>query len=156
MVDITSISAVVAATGVIVGVVFAILELRNLVKMRQTDLTIRLFSTFGSKEFGEAWENIRRKFKYTDYNEYKKKYGLVAFNQIATYFEEVGFLLGRNLIDASYVYDFFSGDVQLMWETLEPLVQSGRKESNRPQMFRWFEYLYNEMKNREQQLAKIQ
>ncbi len=42
MLDIASISAVVAAGGVIVGVVFAVLELRNLVKTRQTDLALRL------------------------------------------------------------------------------------------------------------------
>ncbi len=38
MLDIPSISAVVAATGVIVGVILTIVKLRNLVKQRQTDL----------------------------------------------------------------------------------------------------------------------
>jgi len=37
MLDIPSISAIVAAVGVIVGFVFTVLELRNLVKARQTD-----------------------------------------------------------------------------------------------------------------------
>jgi len=54
MVDIPSISAIIAGTSVIVGVVFAVLQLRNLVKMRQTDLVIRLYSTSTSKEFQEA------------------------------------------------------------------------------------------------------
>ena len=49
--DVASVSAVVAAGGVIVGVIFAVLELRNLVKTRQTDLALRLYSQFGSKEF---------------------------------------------------------------------------------------------------------
>jgi hypothetical protein len=40
MVDLTSISAILAAIGVLVGVVFAILELRNLVKTGRTDLVI--------------------------------------------------------------------------------------------------------------------
>ena len=40
--DIASISAAVAAVGVIVGVIFAVLELRNLVRTRQTDLILRV------------------------------------------------------------------------------------------------------------------
>jgi len=54
--DIASISAVVAAGGVIVGVVFTVLELRNLIKQRQTDLVIRLYSTMGSSSLQEVWE----------------------------------------------------------------------------------------------------
>ena len=58
MLDIPSISAVVAGIGVIVGVVFAILQLRDLVKTRQTDLFMRLYSTFGSMHAriaGDSW-----------------------------------------------------------------------------------------------------
>lgn len=38
MLDIPSILAIVAAVGVLIGVVLAVLELRNLVRQRQTDL----------------------------------------------------------------------------------------------------------------------
>jgi len=48
MLDIPSISVMVAAAGVIVGVVFTVLELRNLIKQRQTDLVTRLYSIMGS------------------------------------------------------------------------------------------------------------
>ena len=48
MLDIPSVSAVVAVTGVIVGVVFAIQQLRDLAKTIQTDLFMMLYSTIGS------------------------------------------------------------------------------------------------------------
>jgi hypothetical protein len=56
--DIPSISAMLAAIGVLVGVVFAILELRNLVRIRHTDLLLGLYSTYDSLEFLEAWQKI--------------------------------------------------------------------------------------------------
>ncbi|NIO38532.1 hypothetical protein GTO27_12670, partial [Candidatus Bathyarchaeota archaeon] len=56
MLDIPSISALVAVAGVIVGVILTVVELRNLVKQRQTDLVVRLYSTYGSKESQEAWK----------------------------------------------------------------------------------------------------
>ena len=51
MLDIPSITAVVAAVGVTLGVTLAYLEVRTLVKQRQTDLVIRLYSTFGNRDF---------------------------------------------------------------------------------------------------------
>ncbi len=72
MVDVESVSAVVAAVGVIVCVVFAILELRNLIKQRQTDLVIRLYSTMGSSSFQEVWEKTRDR-EYENLKSYEKR-----------------------------------------------------------------------------------
>jgi len=58
MVDLTSISAILAAIGVFVGVVFAVLQLRDLVKTRQTDLVIRLYSNWSDEEFIEAYHRV--------------------------------------------------------------------------------------------------
>jgi len=162
MLDIPSISATVAALGVIVGVVFAMLQLRDLVKTRQTDLVMRLYSTFGSREFQEAWvETLRMEFK--DYHEYLKKYGAASekptytsVNMVASFFEGMGILLRRKLIDITLVDDLQSTDIILTWHKMKPIVEGWRKHFNRPQMSEWFEYLYNEMQKREQQLAKIQ
>ena len=81
MLDISSISAIAAAVGVIIGVVFATLQLRDVVKTRQTDLVMRLDSTFGTKEFQEAWvETLRMEFN--DYKDYLKKYGTLLENPL--------------------------------------------------------------------------
>jgi hypothetical protein len=43
MLHIPSISAMIAVAGVIIGVTLTTIELRNLVKQRQTDFVIRLY-----------------------------------------------------------------------------------------------------------------
>jgi hypothetical protein len=58
MLDIPFISGIMAVAGVIVGVVFTVLELRNLVKQRQTDVVIRLSSFLDDKEIAEALTTI--------------------------------------------------------------------------------------------------
>ena len=75
MVDLTSVSALLAAIGVTVGVIFAIVQLRDLVRTRQTDLAMRLYQHFGTKEFVNAWWQVSTR-EEKDYNEYVKKYGL--------------------------------------------------------------------------------
>ena len=51
MLDIPSISSAVAAFGVIVGVILAVLELRNITKTRQMELIMNYMSRFGTREF---------------------------------------------------------------------------------------------------------
>ena len=155
MLDIPSISAVVAATGVLVGVVFTAMELRNLVKTRQTDLVIGLYSTMGSKEMLETWEKIKTR-EYKDFNAYIKEYGLSEVHEVGVFYEGIGVLLRRELIDISLVDDLFSIPIKSVWEKLKPIVEWQRKQSGRPQYYEWFEYLYNEMQKREQRLPQTQ
>jgi hypothetical protein len=58
IIDLQTVSIVIATASVVVGVVFAILQLRDLVKTRQTDLIMRLCSRFGSEEFQKTWEEV--------------------------------------------------------------------------------------------------
>lgn len=123
MVDISTITVVyytLAATSVVIGVIFAVLQLRNLVKARQTDLVIRLYSTFGSKEFREASWNIQR-LKLKDYDNYVKKYGWSEIIQVGTLFEGIGVLLHRKLIDIGLVDDPFSEPIRGLWKKMNPL-----------------------------------
>ena len=143
----------VAAAGVLIAVIYYILDIRNQAKLRKTDLVMRLYSAFGSSEFVEAWE-IMRKREFTDYETYDKKYGLSAYMQVSTLLEEVGILLGRRLIDNDLVDDLFSVPVRLAWERMKALIQEDRKQTNEPRTWEWFEYLYNEMKKREQRDVK--
>ncbi len=151
MLDIPSISTIIAAIGVIIGVVLTVLEIRNLVDTRQTDLVIRLYSTYGSQEIQDAWEKTQAR-EYKDFSSYRKEYGLREVNEIGWFFEGVGVLLHKKHIDIALVDDLFSSPVKLAWEKIKPIAEGQRKQTNRPQIWEWFEYLYNEMQKREQQL----
>ena len=155
MLDIPSISAIVAALGVLVGVVLTVLEVKNLVETRQTDLVIRLYSTFGSKELQEAWEKTQSR-EYKDFSAYTREYGLLEVNEVGWFFEGVGVLLHRKHINIGLVDDLFSSPVKRAWERLKPIAEGERNQTQRPQIWEWFEYLYNEMQKREQKLAKAQ
>ena len=154
MLDIPSISAVVAAVGVLIGVVFTVLQLQDLVKTRQTDLVIRLYSTMGSREFQEAWDRFM-KGEYKDLDDFDRKYSVEGY-EIGIFFEGIGVLLHRKLIDIGLVDDLFSSLVKMTWEKMKPLAEATRKKLNLPQMGEWFEYLYNELQRREQRLQQIQ
>ena len=158
MVDVTEISAIVAAAGVLVGVAYYILDMRNQARTRQTDMVLRLYSTFSSEEFQITLAQIDNlKFQNTD--DFLQKYGSKVnaevwgkWQSVAAFFEQVGVLLHRKLINISLVDDLLTTDVKQQWERMAHVILDIRKRLDSPQIWEWFEYLYNEMKKREQKL----
>ena len=166
VVDITEISAMVAAAGVMIGVVYYILDMRHQSKVRETDLVMRLYSEYGSKEYVEAYPYFfLPTFEFKDYEDFKNKYmesskwwgtpAYVSYMMYCYFFERVGILLHRKLIDIKLVDDLFSIAIKSNWEKVKPIVEGRRKEFNIPAYWEYFEYLYNEMKKREQKLADL-
>jgi hypothetical protein len=153
IVDLTEISVIIATAGVLVGVVYYILAIRNQAQTKQTDLVMRLYATFSTSEFQDAWTKIRKsapKADIADIDEFDEKVGLREFNQVCLFFEGIGILLQRKLVDARMVEDLFGGSVDRAWGYVRKAVCRGRQQMNDPTIYYYFEYLYNEMKKREQ------
>jgi hypothetical protein len=161
MVDITEISAVVAAVGVLIGVVYYVLDMRHQRQERQTDLLVRVvpWINIGSNQLQAA---IMRTLKteYKDYEDFVKRYGEVhsekpeqaAILALVNYFEGLGILVRRKLIDIDLVYDFWGSDINMIWDKLKPIIEGERKKWNYPTLN--CEYFYSEMKKREKKLQQ--
>jgi len=148
----------IASAGVFIAAVYYIFQLRHQVKQRQTDMVMKLYATFGSTEFQKAYRKIMD-LEFEDYSDYMKRYGenadvKAAFMTVSVFFEGIGVLVKRRLVGMDLVDDLLSSDILSTWEKTKPLTEGIRKQFVRPQSFEWFEYLYNEMKEREQQLQQ--
>ena len=149
MVDIQTVSIAIASAGVLAGVIYYILEIRHQTKIRQMDLLMRLFSTFDSNEFQEEYIKFLD-LKITDYDEYVKTYGLKGLFKIFPFFEALGIILNRRMVSLDLVEQMYSQSIQIMWEKSKPIQEGLRKKYNQPKWGEWFDYLYDEVKKREQ------
>jgi hypothetical protein len=149
MVDVTEISAIIAAAGVLIGVAYYVLDMRHQMQVRQTDIIMRMYSNFGSREFQEDWWKVMN-WEYKDFDDYGRQYGWAEVVEVGTFFEGIGILLKRKLVNIQLVDDLFTSPTKMAWEKMRPLAEDARKHWNTPDAFEWFEYLYNEMKKREQ------
>jgi hypothetical protein len=157
MVDIETVSIVIASASVVAGIVYYAFELRNQAKIRQTDLIMRLQSAWRSKELRESYRIVMG-MKFKDYNEFANQFPLWegagtpetrAVAEVGSFFDSIGILLHRKLIDIEMVDELFSFYIKAAWEKLKLGIDGRRKELD-PTLRKWFEYLYNEMKKREQ------
>ena len=71
---------------------------------------------------------------------------------VGLFFEGIGILLRRKLIDIELVDDMFTMPIKDTWLKIKDNVFESRKIRSRPTILEWFEYLYNEMEKREQKL----
>jgi hypothetical protein len=157
VVDVTEISAIIVAGGVLIGVFYYVLEMRHQEKMRKTDLVVRLYSTWVSKEFSEATLKTWN-LEFKGYDDFVKKYGpwfsdtevYAALRMVGNFFELLSILLSSDLVDVNMVANTFGIPIETTWKKIKPLVEGGRKIYG-PYLYYNFEYLYNEMKKGEQQ-----
>ena len=159
MVDIQTISIAIASASVVAGVVYYALQLRHQNRVRQTDTLMRLYSAWGSEGLQKAaWTVLELKFE--DYDDYVKKYTTsgtptnIGIFRVAWFFNGIGVLLQSKLADVKLVDKLFGYMVIWLWEIMKPIVEGERRSYNQPKSLEWFEYLYNEVKKREQKLQQ--
>ena len=72
----------------------------------------------------------------------------IAFRSVAAFFEAIGILLQKRLIDIDLVYEIFF--VSQRWEKLWPVIRDLRQELDNPGYMDKFEHLYEETQKYEQ------
>ncbi len=160
VVDIQTVSIVVASASVVVAVIYYSFQIRHQNfqieqqnKMKQTELVMKLYSQFTSMEFQKMYQEVRRQ-EAKDLRDYNEKYSWAELTAVGMFFEGIGILLKRRLIDIELVDDMFTTPIKRIWKKIENIVLEERKVTNEPEILEWFEYLYYEMKKREQRLQQ--
>jgi hypothetical protein len=167
LVDVQTVSIVIAASGLFIAAVNSILSNRRTEKTqqltletRQAQLFMQVYSRWNSRDFAKAYGRVMYVHKWEDPEDWLQKFmadkNIEAYSDhqiLSTYFEGLGVLLKQGLINISLIDDLLSDRIVFFYEYTNPLRQQGREMRNNPKLYASVEYLYNEMKKREQQQA---
>jgi len=102
----------------------------------------------------EWWQNQGEatSIDCADYDEFWEKWGKTTNpigwskqSALFAFYEGLGVLVHRKLIDPSFVDDLISGPMVRYWENLKPYLTEMRTASNNPAIAEWIEYLYNQI-----------
>jgi hypothetical protein len=152
MVDLSIIRDLVAIAGVIAGLTYYFLTVKNANRSRRIQLALRITSQYQDKEnsidsldlMGMQWE---------DFDDFRRKYDSTVnpFNyakraKMFYMFSETGYLLNQKLIDIETVYDITGGySPFLIWNKFEPIFLKQREFYEDPDREKWFEYMITEL-----------
>jgi hypothetical protein len=157
--DIPAISVVIASVSVIGSAIYYLLETRHERRIRQTESIIRLSPWFNldAKEIQEAIAMVCS-VEYTDYNDYLAKYAgkpeQTALKILGNFFEGIGLLVYKKLVEVDIVFNFWGDVAESIWDDNEKLIDDMRKDSGTPFAFEYWEFLVKEIKKRKIALSK--
>ena len=153
MVDIQTLSVVIAAASVVVGVITFIMNSRKEAREREDQQIIQRFQAYGL-ELAKSHIELRRA-NWDDIEDFTKKYGFTAnpefmsrYNYVFTVYNMAGISLRRGA-DPDLIFQLYrESSIINLWEKFEPLTKSWRKSTNNPLFREPFEFLYKEAKKR--------
>lgn len=123
---------------------------------------MQIYNRWNSRDLVNAYGQIRYHYQWAPSAEdWYKKYGAdvnptayADFALLGTFFEGLGILVKKELVDVDLVEDLLSQRIIWYWEqVLKPLVGGIRQTTNDPTQWDHIEYLYNEVKQRQQVTA---
>ena len=146
-----------------VGVFYHIMTLRNTRKnqeltleTRQAQLLMGLINTFNSLEFRKQWV-LTQSATWKDHEDYTSKYNayndpemLTATIMMFTFFDSVGHLVNKKLIDIELLNEPLVISIVVLWRRFESIIKGDREYFQSPTMWKDFEYIYIELNKRDQ------
>jgi hypothetical protein len=157
--DVQTVSILIASISVIGSAVYYLLETRHQRRVRQTESIIRFSPWFSmdAKDIQEAISNVCST-EYTDYNDYLSKYAgkpeQMSLKLLGNYFEGIGLLVSRKLVEEDLVFDFWGDVAESVWDENEKVIKGMRKDSGTPNTFEYWEFLVKAIKKRKTALNK--
>ncbi|MHA1959537.1 MAG: DUF4760 domain-containing protein [Candidatus Thorarchaeota archaeon] len=159
MQDMTFLLNIAETAGILVGILIALFQLRRIqargqteLETRQASLFMQIYDHFYNLDFVKRQLEIW-KWNWSDYDDFLRKYDFDTnpetgslFFSVGTYFEGIGVLVNRNLIDPRIVDDLMSGLIMRTWNKFGPVIRETRRRLNWPQYFEFFEYLNDRIK----------
>ena len=150
---------IVQTVALLVGIVYYLTIMRNshktqqqTLETRQAELFMKLYETLRSPTFRKQFDDVIFRIEYENWDDMEKILDPIenpdvrtSWFSVAQFFEGVGVLLRRELIDISFIDDLLATDLRYAWEKIGPIETESRIRFNQPRAFSDFEYLYNEL-----------
>lgn len=157
--DVSTVSVVIASASVIGSAIYYMVETRHQRRMRRTESIVRLSPWFSmdAKDVQEAISNVCSA-EYADYRDYLSKYAgkpeQTSLKLLGNYFEGIGLLVSRKLVEVDLVFDFWGDIAESVWDDYVEVINGMRKDSGTPYTFEYWEFLVEEFKKRKIALGK--
>ena len=161
MIDIQTISFVVAGISVTIGAIYYISTLRSTYRSRQALILSSLQSRIDTPEFWERYIDIVFIYSHMSNEEYRKevfenkKKGAQVMSVISTFYH-IGWLVHMGLLDIKSVMGF-TFDVVAVYDVVIPHLVRFGEEPGQPiniGNYPYFTYLYDEIKKHRDSLEK--
>ena len=134
---------ILGALVVVGGLIFAVLQMRNIRQQRRELAAIELFRFFGNAEFNRAYETVLKlpDGLTTEQIEVRHADAAHCAMLICTTMENIGVMTHQRIVPYIVVKNLMGASTVILWRKLEHWVYALREETGSPQAFEWFQWL---------------
>lgn len=150
-VDLLTLSRVVSALAISVGVVFGLIQLRNYRDQRRREACLTLVRSFQTPQFASALRvlfelpfGLTRERLETEHRD-----ALDSVWLLLSTWESIGILVHRGEVPIDMVDDFFFGPITVTWRKTRRYVEAVREEQERETIAEWSQWLAERMLRQE-------
>lgn len=147
----------IQALAVLGGLLFAVVQVRQLRRERERNSALELLHSFQTPEFAKALVLTYALPDGLTKEQIEQRLGedfYLVYAMTATW-ESIGILVFRGEIGLDLVADFFSGPIILSWEKLKNHFRTEREAASRATIGEWFEWLRDRLVEHEAQTPPL-
>ena len=149
----------IQTVGLLVGISYYILSLRNQSKARKTQVYLQMVNKFSEPYMNEAQGKVAD-FEWATADDFmvdwKNPERRVTIGIEGAWYEGLGVLVKENLLDIRIVALLMTGLVIRFWDKLIPVIDEVREVHLGPRFWIETEYLYNQLKKYIKEHPEIQ
>ena len=150
MVEITyqMVLSTLQTAGLLVGIAYYIISLRNQNRARKTQLYLQMINTFSESDYLEALGKLNDLEWSTaeDFIEdWRTPEGRKTIRTLGNWYEGLGTLVKENLLDIRVVALLVTGLVIQFWDKFIPVIDEVREALEWPRFYIEAEYLYDQL-----------
>ena len=134
---------ILGAAIVVVGIFFAMMQMRHLRQQRRELAAIELFRFFGSPQFSRAYREVLRLpdgLSIRELREHSPEAEDCAMI-ISTTMENIGVMMYQRIVPSAVVENLMGDSAIVLWRKLEVWAIELRSDLDNPQAFEWFQWL---------------
>jgi hypothetical protein len=131
---VTAIATTVSMIAFILTAVYIRGQLQHQEKERYLAITGELFAMWQSRDFMEAQLWVLHRLEAVTWEEFvrthRADYGEAAFHRVGSFYDRVGTLVRRGLVDEEEILSTMGAYAIAVWQKIEPLVREARRIEN--------------------------
>jgi hypothetical protein len=164
--DVQTVSIVIAAISVVIGVINSILSNQREEEQRQVQLVSQLYDRYLSPDMIRDYTEVVHQWDFTDYKDYQPKYSITTgkyeaynkFSRVAKFISHTCEMINLGHIGMKYVSGNLASNIINFWDKYQPvLIGSRTAVFNNPAAFDDIEAVYPLLiKQRQQEIMKYQ
>ena len=145
--QLANIAEIFGALLVVIGVFFALVEIRHLRQQRQETAAMEIMRAFQSPEFTRALRlvmDFERECSACRDESISQELQDAAM-LVSTTLESIGLMVYQRIVPFSLVQQLMGGTIQASWRVLMPHTELLREKLCRPSIHEWFQWLSERM-----------